>query len=150
MRQVASALASGSSPCAMRQPSVIKVETFAMRRIDFAHIGRHANDRSAPDQTTPASTRLCATCPSDASLFGSNRSSPELASAACGPLRFRRVNLPSSSARQFAVQAEVSDFLEVRLLRHLVNVVAAIHQARIRIDPADRVSPAITPARPGL
>ena len=39
--------------------------------------------------------------------------------------------------RQLAVEKEISDFLEVRLLRHLVNVVAAIHQAGVGIDPAD-------------
>src|ERR1700682_5519815 len=39
--------------------------------------------------------------------------------------------------RQLAVQQQVGDFLEAGLLRHFVNVVAAIHQTRVRVDPAD-------------
>ncbi len=44
---------------------------------------------------------------------------------------------PLLDRRQLAVEEKVSDFLEVRFLRHLVNVVAAIHQAGVGIDPAD-------------
>src|SRR5215472_6435992 len=40
--------------------------------------------------------------------------------------------------RQFAVEEEVGDFFERRFVGHLVYVVAAIHQTRVRIDPADR------------
>src|SRR5438093_11820230 len=40
--------------------------------------------------------------------------------------------------RQLAVKQEISDFLEACSLRHLMNVVAAIHQSGIWIDPADR------------
>src|SRR5438552_11655973 len=39
---------------------------------------------------------------------------------------------------QLAVEQQVSDFLEAGPLRHFMNVVAAIHQPGIRIDPADR------------
>src|SRR6266487_2760795 len=39
---------------------------------------------------------------------------------------------------QIAVEQQVSDFLETGPLRHFMNVVAAIHQPGIRIDPADR------------
>ena len=39
---------------------------------------------------------------------------------------------------QFAIEQQISDFLKTRLLRHFVNVVAAIHQPGIGIDPADR------------
>ena len=45
--------------------------------------------------------------------------------------------LELAHVRQFAVEKKISDFLEARFLRHLVNVVAAIHQAGIGIDPAD-------------
>ena len=41
------------------------------------------------------------------------------------------------SVRQFAVQEQISDFLERRLVAHFVNVIAAVHQARVRIDPAN-------------
>src|SRR6266545_5578520 len=41
-------------------------------------------------------------------------------------------------AGQLAVEQQVSDFLITCLLRHFMNVVAAIHQPGIRIDPADR------------
>ena len=39
---------------------------------------------------------------------------------------------------QLAVQQQVRDLLETRLLRHFMNVVTAIHQPGIWIDPADR------------
>jgi hypothetical protein len=39
--------------------------------------------------------------------------------------------------RQLAVQQQVGDLLEVRLLRHLMDVVAAVHQARVWVDPAN-------------
>src|SRR6266480_3813099 len=39
---------------------------------------------------------------------------------------------------QLAVQQQVRDLLETRLLRHIMNVVTAIHQPGIWIDPADR------------
>src|SRR6266567_7101978 len=42
------------------------------------------------------------------------------------------------SVRQLAIEQQVSDFLKTRLLRHFMNVVAAIHEPGIGIDPADR------------
>ena len=42
------------------------------------------------------------------------------------------------AVRQLAVEQQVSDFFERRFVAHFVNVVAAIHQPRIRIDPTDR------------
>ena len=45
--------------------------------------------------------------------------------------------LEFSHGRQLTVQEEAGDFLEAGLVRHLVNVVAAIHQAGIGVDPAD-------------
>jgi hypothetical protein len=38
---------------------------------------------------------------------------------------------------QLAVEKEISDLLKARFLSHFVNVVAAIHQAGIGIDPAN-------------
>ena len=38
---------------------------------------------------------------------------------------------------QLAVEQEVSDFFETRLLRHIMNVVAAVHQPRSGVDPAN-------------
>ena len=38
---------------------------------------------------------------------------------------------------QFAVQQQISDFLERGLVAHLVNVIAAVHQPGVRIDPAN-------------
>ena len=59
-----------------------------------------------------------------------------------GQVPFRR-NLLSElrklfHVRQLSVEQQVSDFLKAGLLRHFVNVVAAIHQPGIGIDPADR------------
>src|SRR4030095_2987792 len=39
--------------------------------------------------------------------------------------------------RQVAIKQEIRDLLEASFLRHLVDIVAAIHQAGVRIDPAD-------------
>ena len=39
--------------------------------------------------------------------------------------------------RQLVMKQQIRDLFEVRLLGHLVNVVAAIHQPGIGIDPAD-------------
>jgi hypothetical protein len=39
--------------------------------------------------------------------------------------------------RQLAIQKQIGDFLEVRLLRHLVDVVTAVHQPRVWVDPAN-------------
>src|SRR5437867_13339365 len=39
---------------------------------------------------------------------------------------------------QLAVEQKIGDFLKACPLRHFMNVVAAIHQSGIWIDPADR------------
>ena len=39
--------------------------------------------------------------------------------------------------RQLAIEQQVSDFFKARLPRHVVNVVAAVHQPGIWIDPAN-------------
>src|SRR5438093_11609273 len=40
--------------------------------------------------------------------------------------------------RQLAVEQKIGDFLKACPLRHLMNVITAIHQSGIWIDPADR------------
>ena len=39
--------------------------------------------------------------------------------------------------RQFATQQQPHDFFETRVRGEIVNVIAAIEQSRVRIDPAD-------------
>ena len=50
---------------------------------------------------------------------------------------------------QLAVKQQVSDFLKAGLVRHLMNVIAAIHQPSIRIDPADCRFPSNYTCQPG-
>jgi hypothetical protein len=38
---------------------------------------------------------------------------------------------------QLAVQQQICDFFKTRLLRHFMNVVTAVHQPGIWIDPTD-------------
>ena len=38
---------------------------------------------------------------------------------------------------QFAVEQQIRDFFEGRFVAHFVNVVAAIHEPGVRIDPAN-------------
>ncbi len=38
---------------------------------------------------------------------------------------------------QLAIEKQIGDFLKRRLVAHFMNVVAAVHEARVRIDPAN-------------
>ena len=51
--------------------------------------------------------------------------------------------------RQFAVQQQPDDFFEARVRRQLMHVVAAVQQAGVRVDPADRRLPCDHAFQPG-
>jgi len=104
--------------------SVIKVETFAINRIRFANVAAcewsFSSGSNAPTSTRRASMSIgCAP-------FGINRSASSTCFGSMRAIAFR-VNLLSSSNRQFAVKQEIRDFLEAAS-PHLVDVVAAIHR----------------------
>src|SRR5882724_7856050 len=71
-----------------------------------------------------------------------SRHQPQQFEDRLGQLALRRNLFPKLSklfhVRQLAVKQEVSHLLEACLLRQLMDVVAAIHQSGIWIDPADR------------
>src|SRR4030095_14460754 len=121
----------------MRQPSVIKVETRAIRRIDLRMFAlcelslRSLSKALSIDTPVRSMSIGCVWLGRSRSIAVNGRGSARSAGIFC-------VNSTNCFPfGQLTVEQQVSDFFKTRLLRHVMNVVATVHQPRIGIDPTN-------------
>ena len=116
---------------------MISVETLAIKRIALrmlaaCELSFNSGSKGASIETPVRSISMGCV------FFGIRRSTSSTSlgkGRALAMSRFKLLEL--AHVRQFTVEKEISDLLETGFLRHLMNVVTAIHQTGIGIDPAD-------------